>query len=129
MDIDRFYTNGDIMEGIQSIRKIFWKYPDPKRPDKELLQLLEINLKRNDFQFHDDYYVQIKGTAMVKKFAPIYANIFMAEWENAALHKCALKPLCYFRYLDNIWGVWFHSEQEFEKFLETLTSYYPSIKL
>ncbi|XP_024120271.1 uncharacterized protein LOC112141375, partial [Oryzias melastigma] len=129
MDIDSLYTNIDIEEGIQAVKRIFLKYPDSKRPDKELLQLLEINLKRNDFQFHDDFYLQIKGTAMGKKFAPAYANIFMAEWETAALHKCTLKPLCYFRYLDDIWGVWSHSEQEFEMFLKTLNSHNPSIKL
>ncbi|XP_023808293.1 uncharacterized protein LOC105358296 isoform X1 [Oryzias latipes] len=129
MDIDSLYTNIDHKEGIDSIKRIFQKYPDKKRPDKELLQLLEINLNRNDFEFNGEFFVQIKGTAMGKKFAPAYANIFMAEWESSALQKCALKPLCYYRYLDDIWGVWTHSEQEFGTFLGTLNSHNPSIKL
>ena len=37
-----------------------------KRPDKEILKLLEINLTRNDFQFDDKFYLQTKGTAMGK---------------------------------------------------------------
>lgn len=35
--------------------------------------------------------MQIKGTAMGKKFAPAYDNIFMAEWETSALEKCVKK--------------------------------------
>ncbi len=32
-----------------------------------------------------------------KKFAPSYANIFMAAWEQKALASFRLKPLAYFR--------------------------------
>lgn len=40
MDIDSLYTNIDIAEGIQAIKNAFHKYPDIRRPVKELLQLL-----------------------------------------------------------------------------------------
>lgn len=129
IDIDSLYTNIDIGEGIDSIKRVFQRYPDKKRPEKELLQLLEINLTRNDFEFNGDFYLQIKGTAMGKKFAPAYANIFMAEWETAALDKCIKKPLHYYRFLDDIWGVWQHSEQDFEMFLKTLNDHNASIRL
>lgn len=108
---------------------IFSKYPDKKRPEKELLQLLEMNLTRNDFQFDGNFYLQVKGTAMGQKFAPAYANIFMAQWETSALQKCSKKPLYYFRFLDDIWGIWSYPEEDFEEFLETLNSHNNSIKL
>lgn len=60
---------------------------------------------------------------MGKKFAPAYANIFMAEWESEALSKCVKKPLYYYRFLDDIWGIWHHSEQDFEGFLNTLNGH------
>lgn len=85
MDTDSLYTNIAISEGIQAVKNIFVKYPDSKRPEKELLQLLHINLTRNDFEFENKFFLQIKGTAMGKKFAPAYANIFMAQWEELAL--------------------------------------------
>lgn len=129
IDIDSLYTNIDIKEGINAVRNIFFKYPDKKRPDKELLQLLEINLTRNDFQFNGEFFLQIKGTAMGKKFAPAYANIFMAEWETTALEKCEKQPLHYFRFLDDIWGIWPHSKEDFELFLRTLNNHNASIKL
>ena len=40
MDVDSLYTNIDILEGIQAVKNIFREFPNSKRPDKELLQLL-----------------------------------------------------------------------------------------
>lgn len=129
MDVDALYTNIPIQEGIACVSRIFAKYPDPARPDEELLKLLEINLTRNDFVFDGQFYLQIKGTAMGKKFAPAYANIFMASWEGEALAKCEKQPAYYFRYLDDIWGIWTGSEAEFDQFVKTLNSHNQSIKL
>lgn len=129
MDVDNLYTNIPIPAGIECVRNIFRTYPDPKRPDDELLKLLELNLTRNDFMFNDKFYLQIKGTAMGKKFAPAYANIFMANWEKEALAKCQQQPACYLRYLDDVWGIWTGTEEQFEQFVAILNSHDPSIHL
>lgn len=128
MDINSLYTNIDTKAGLKAIKNIFLKYPDPKRPDEEILQLLEINLTKNDFEFNKEYFLQIKGTAMGKRFSPAYANIFMAEWEEKALAKCPIKPLYYYRYLDDIFGIWSDTLEEFNKFLQILNSHDASIK-
>lgn len=129
MDVNSLYTNIDIQAGLNAVKKMFEKYPDPRRPDEELLQLLEINLTRNDFMFDGQFYLQIKGTAMGKRFAPAYANIFMANWEEEVFVKCQKKPLYYLRYLDDIWGIWEGSREDFEMFLSVLNAHDPSIKL
>lgn len=128
IDIDSLYTNIDIAAGLQAVREIFQAYPDAERPDKEILELLEINLRRNDFEFDGDFYLQVKGTAMGKRFAPAYANIFMAKWEAEALEKCPRKPLHYLRYLDDIWGVWTYSKPDFEEFIRILNAHDWSIQ-
>lgn len=129
MDVDNLYTNIPILAGIQCVKEAFKRYPDPGRPDEELLELLKINLMRNDFVFNEKFYLQIKGTAMGKRFAPAYANIFMANWEQEAILKCKNKPFCYFRYLDDILGIWTGSMEEFQEFFNILNSHDPSIKL
>lgn len=129
LDIDSLYTNIDTTAGLTAVKKVFQKYPNKRRPDKELLQLLEINLTKNDFEFDGEFYLQVKGTAMGKKFAPAYANIFMANWEEEALLKCPGKPLHFYRYLDDIWGVWVDSRQELDNFIGILNSHDPSIKV
>lgn len=129
IDIDSLYTNIETEAGLRAVKKIFGKYPDHQRPDTELVALLEINLGRNDFEFNDQYFLQVKGVAMGKKFAPAYANIFMADWEEAAINKCEKKPFTYLRYLDDIFGIWNHSEDEFKTFINTLDTHDPSIRL
>lgn len=93
MDVKNLYTNIDVQEGIRVVTKVMTQNPDPKRPDKELLELLWINLSRNDFVFDEKYYLQIKSMAMGKKLAPAYANIFMSEWEKVGLEKTEHKPM------------------------------------
>lgn len=129
MDVASLYTNIDIEAGMTAVKRIFSRYPDPGRPDEEILQLLEINLRRNDFVFDGQFYLQVKGTAMGKRFAPAYANIFMSIWEEEVFLKCDKKPLYYLRYLDDIWGIWEGSIEEFNCFLFTLNSHDLSIQL
>ena len=136
IDVDSLYTNIDNEAGINAVNKAFTKNPDPigtlkccKRPNQAILDLLQLCLENNDFTFNGDWYVQTHGTAMGKKFAPNYANIFMAEWESEALKKCEKQPLLYLRYLDDILIVWIHTEEEFWKFVDTLNSHHSSINL
>lgn len=66
---------------------------------------------------------------MGKKFAPAYANIFMAAWEETVWRRSKKKPLHYFRYLDDIWGVWTDSQTSFDDWVELVNSINPSITL
>ena len=111
------------------MRPAFQDNPDIDRPTSEIMRLLSIMLKNNDFSFNDEWYLQIQGTAMGKKFAPNYANIFMAKWESGALEKCPKKPQCYFRFLDDIFIIWPHTREEFTEFFNILNSHHPNIKL
>ena len=73
IDVDSLYTNIDNTNGLEAVKQIFNKNPDPKRPDKEILELL------------CKWYLQTWETSMGKKFSPNYANLFLAEWEEKAL--------------------------------------------
>jgi len=129
IDIDALYTNIDTQLGLKAVQQVFKKYPDPARPDEALLQLLKLGLTKNDFEFDSKYYLQVHGTAMGKKFAPAYANIYMAAWEQTVFPKCPQVPILYMRYLDDIFGVWTHSEPEFKHFISILNNHHDSIKV
>ena len=46
----------------------------PEQPIPEVLtELIDIVLKNNEFEFNNNYYLQIQGTAMGTKMAPAYA--------------------------------------------------------
>ena len=81
-DVENMYTNKDKTIGLKTVAHFFQTYPDIRRPDKEILQLLEVSLKNNDFFFNGNFWLQKSGTAMRKVFAPSYANLFMAKIEE-----------------------------------------------
>ena len=129
MDVDSLYTNIEAPEGLRAVRQMFTLNQAVDRPDEYIMQLLEIALTKNDFGFNGKHYLQLNGVAMGKKFAPAYADIYMAMWEATVLPKCPLKPTHYLRYLDDIWGVWPHSREDFSAFVNILNSHHNSIKV
>ena len=120
MDFESLYTNIDNTSGLEAVKQAFMRNADYNRPDAEILELLGISLNNNAFQFQGKFYKQIWGTAMGQKYAPNYANIFMAEWERQALNKCPKKPLVYLRYLDDIFGIWTQNILEYSKYAPEL---------
>lgn len=130
LDIESLYTNIQTTDGLKSVEKMFAKYPKSQyiRPEKEILELLKLNLDNNDFMFRNEWYLQISGTAMGKRFAPTYANIDMAIFEEEVLALSPKKPLAYFRFLDDIFCIWPHSKDEFFQFFDLLNNHRESIK-
>ena len=51
IDVDSLYTNIDNTNVLEAVKQIFNKNPDPKRPDKEILELLKIYLENNNSQW------------------------------------------------------------------------------
>ena len=129
IDIDSLYTNIHTATGLQAVRNLFQTHPDNTRPDNAILKLLELSLTCNDFTFNNKHYLQMEGTAMGKKFAPAYANIYMSQWEREALAKCPLQPTMYFRFLDDIIGLWPHTLQQFDTFIHILNTHHTSITI
>ncbi|KAL2094171.1 hypothetical protein ACEWY4_011483 [Coilia grayii] len=129
VDVDSLYTNIDTALGLQALKDTFALYPDPLRPDSFILKLLEITLTKNDFEFNGKFYLQTCGCAMGRKYSPSYADIYLARWEEQAFRQCEKTPLIYKRYLDDLFGIWTHSEEDFNHFIQILNSQHPKIKL
>ena len=75
-------------------------------------------LKNNYFEFNGKVKQQILGTAIGTKFAPPYACIFMDEVEKSFLDTQELKPLVWFRYIDDVYFIWNHGQEKLDSFLE-----------
>ena len=126
-DVDSLYTNIDNEMGIRAVKEAFSKDPQPIH--QYIIKLLQLSLEGNDFIFNKKHYLQISGTAMGKKFAPHYADICMAFWECDNLKKCSKQPRIYLRYLDDIFIIWEHSREDFDKFFDTLNNAHCNITL
>ena len=65
---------------------------------------------------------------MDTKFAPVIANIFMAELENRFILSVRFQLWLWWRFLDDVFMIWTHGRVCLEEFLTALNSYYETIK-
>ena len=94
-----------------------------------LIELAECVLKNNIFEHNSSStYKQLRGTAIGTKIDPSYAVIFMGDLEEKLFKDYDKKPLAWWRYIDDIFMLWEHGEEELEKLLEVLNCYHPAIK-
>ena len=87
--------------------------------------MAEFVLNNNIFEFNSRVYQQKSGTAIGNKFAPPYAYIYMDEVEQKFLETQSKKPLIWLRYIDDIFFIWTHGEQELKRFLKIFKQFYP----
>lgn len=127
LDVESMYTNILHEKGLESVKETFKSWSNSPIY-KAVIELLELCLNSNDFEFDGNWFLQNSGTTMGTKWSPHYADIHMAQFEKQALAKCADKPFLYFRYLDDIFIIWQHGRQAFSKFLHIFNSNQPPIK-
>ena len=85
-------------------------------------------LTMNNFEFDNNYYIQLDGTAMGTRMAPAYANLFMGDLERKLLAQSPLKPFIWWRYIDDIFMVWTHEEEKLNEFITHINSSHNTIK-
>lgn len=115
-DVTALYPNMNINRSLRIVRELFAANPCFSRPDSDILELLDIALNINDFEFANRFFIQLCGTAMGKTFAPNLANIYMLEFDEAARNGFKIKPLLYHRFLDDIFFVWPGTREELNEF-------------
>lgn len=94
----------------------------------DVSNIIEFILTNNFFTFNNKSYLQIKGTAIGTKMAPCYANIFMRKLESEMLNSFTLKPIHYYRYIDDMFFIWPHGLDSLESFKSHVNSFHRSIK-
>ena len=128
IDVVGLYPNIPHDEGLASIRK-----PLNNRENKEvttdtLVELADIVLKNNYFQFLNKTFNQKRSTAIGTKFAPPYSILFMADLEKRLLSDVDLKLYIWWRYIDDIFLIWEHDEESLKLSLEKINKIHPTIK-
>ena len=114
--------------GLKALREVLDKREQHTIPTSELIRMADFVLKNNYFEFNGQIKQQISGTAIGTKFAPPYACLFMDKIETAFLETQQLQPLVWFRYIDDIFFIWTHGEQELQTFLRSLNEFHTDIK-
>lgn len=126
LDVESLYTNIPHDGGIQAIDFFLREFLSDKKPTIECLkELTKLVLTKNYFMYKDDYFLQIKGTAMGSTMAPNYANLYMGFFEheyvfNPTVNSYLSNILLWRRYIDDIFMIWCGSENDllvFQQFL------------
>ena len=63
------------------------------------------------------------------KFATPYSILFMAEVEEGFLGKVVFKPYLWWRFIDDIFFIWEHGEEQLKPFIDNINKMHPAIKL
>ena len=130
MDVTSLYTNIPNDEGLKASLLALQKHRtgDVKPRNLSIIKLLEMVLKKNNFQFNGNNYLQVGGTAIGTKAAPSFAIIYMGSFEDEYVYTYHLQPTLYIRYIDDIFMLWQHGADELEIFHQYLNTRVPTIK-
>ena len=77
------------------MREELQKGKNPTVPTAFLMQLMQVILYNNIFEFHESYWKQNVGAAMGSKPIPHYANIFMSSIDKKIKKIWTLCNYCY----------------------------------
>ena len=112
------YTNILHEKGLESITERF----KSSYLDENVLELLELCLNSNDFEFDGKWFLQNSGHKVV---STLCRYIYMAYFEEKALEKCPHKPFIYLRYLDDIFIISHYGRTVFSEFIDIFNSHQP----
>jgi hypothetical protein len=126
IDVSSLYTSIPNAHGLSAIEHFLQTRPKGSLPTTHfIVSLAQFILEKNYFQFKDKFYLQTSGTAMGTKMAPSYANLYMGRIEEKFLKQQPSTPLCWFRYIDDIFIIWTHGPELLENFLKNLNNFCP----
>lgn len=107
LDVASLYTNISHEDARQVVHRVFTGFPDvPYLPPLVIVEeLLLFVLEHNIFVFNGQYFSQRHGVAMGTKLAPALATLYLTHIEEDFLDGLSLRPLVWFRYIDDIFCV------------------------
>ena len=114
-------------EGIETMTEYLKTRENKTVSTNSLCNLGSIVLK-NYFELSSKIYHQKLGTAIGTKFAPPYANLFMAVLEKRIFENSGYHPYLWLRFLDDIFCIWTDGLEKLKEFFKFLNAFHPTIK-
>ena len=91
LDFTALYTNFSQEEVMEVCREALNTRDVLDPPTDDVVHLISLILKKNNFYLNGENYIQKHGTAMVTGMAPSFANIFLGKLERNILHQATYK--------------------------------------
>lgn len=124
IDVESLYTSIPHEWGISAVYTFLEKlFPTMGAQNEFVIELLEIALKNNFFQFVGLNYQQIQGTSMGAPWAPSYACLHLGCWEEEVVYASTMylgHARTWLRYINNVLVIWEGSRADLTAFMEEL---------
>ena len=117
-DVKSLYTSIPTEGGVSACRRKLEASGKSSVVVSVIVKFILLILHNNIFRFANGFFLQKIGTAMGTRMAPNYANLFMGDLEEELLQNYPLKPLVWYRYIDDVFFIWTHGREELDKFLQ-----------
>ena len=128
IDVVGLYPNIPHNDGLEALKRALDGREDKSISTQSLLELSQCVLENNVFEHNGGIYKQKQGTAIGTKMAPPYAILFMDYLEERLIDTFPLKPLVWWRYIDDVFLLWEHGEESLKHFLEHINNAHQTIK-
>ena len=120
LDVSSLYTNIPHNEGIDACRH----YLDTRDQSTSTVRTETLSDLIRMILFDP----VLESTTPSTRMAPSYANLFLAKFETDALSHAPHQPHTWWRFIDGIFMIWTHTEDELRTFITYLTNIHPTIK-
>jgi hypothetical protein len=130
MDVKALFTNIQHNEGLKSLSEALEQRENIEVPSAYIVRLMEILLKHNIFLFNEEYFIQQIGAPMGSAPVPSYANIFMAEFDEAIRNRAGAQGMQLLtRFLDDYFLLYCGTTKKLHQFLEEINQINTHIQL
>ena len=129
LDVKALYPSVPRHEARAAVKEALSHRVNPQIPTEDVLHMMDTVLENNTFTFDGNHYIQTEGTAIGSHLGMNYASTYMGAWESELLKRAPKQPLAYFRYVDDVWGLWTHGLRALEEFHTLGNQIHPRIQL
>ena len=132
LDIVGMYTNVPVEDGLKAFAKRMEEREDKSVPTWFLVKLMKFVAESSVFVFDSELFLQLFGVAMGSRSSPTFACLFVGVLEFVMLlsweRQDGLLPHLLRRFIDDVFFLWRHGEEELVKFTNHLNSFHRTIK-
>ena len=130
MDAKALYPSVPRKEAHEAAEKALEKRSNKDIPTDEVLRIMDMVLENNNFSFNWKHYVQTEGTAIDSHLRMNYASVYLGSWGKTLFQNSKTKkPLTYFRFVDDVWGLWSDGLDSLKDFHRVGNSIHPRLQV
>jgi len=129
LDVKALYPSVPRDEARAAAIEALNRRKDPEIPTEDVIVMMDTVLENNTFSFNDGHFIQTEGTAIGSRLGMNYASTYMGAWEEKLFRQSEKQPLAYFRFVDDVWGLWTHGIEALKTFHAQGNEINPRIKL